>query len=160
MSRLTVQNKGYIEIIGCKSLWPSKKSRRAHLQNAIIRLAEYEDAEEQGLLLRLPCKVGDTVYAITGCENISMICDNHYFTGTGAVECPFESQCEIEDCENEHIVVVETRVIGFSVDEDGRREPGASLRFLMRDYPLSDFGKAVFFTREEAERAIKEGVGE
>ena len=26
------------------------------------KLADYEDAEEQGLLLRLPCKVGDTVY--------------------------------------------------------------------------------------------------
>ena len=35
----------------------------------ILRLAEklkkYEDAEEQGRLLRLPCKVGDTVYKIT-----------------------------------------------------------------------------------------------
>lgn len=30
----------------------------------IERLAEYEDLEEQGLLLRLPCKVGDTVYII------------------------------------------------------------------------------------------------
>lgn len=29
------------------------------------KLAEYEDAEEQGLLLRLPCKVGDAVYQIT-----------------------------------------------------------------------------------------------
>lgn len=26
-------------------------------------LGKYEDAEEQGLLLKLPCKVGDTVYA-------------------------------------------------------------------------------------------------
>lgn len=26
------------------------------------KLGEYEDAEEQGLLLRLPCKVGDTAY--------------------------------------------------------------------------------------------------
>ena len=26
------------------------------------KLAEYEDLEEQGLLLRLPCKIGDTVY--------------------------------------------------------------------------------------------------
>lgn len=26
------------------------------------KLADYEDAEEQGLLLRLPCKVGDSVY--------------------------------------------------------------------------------------------------
>ena len=30
----------------------------------IERLAEYEDLEEQGLLLRLPVKMGDTVYAI------------------------------------------------------------------------------------------------
>lgn len=29
-------------------------------------LKSYEDAEEQGLLLRLPCKVGDTVYWING----------------------------------------------------------------------------------------------
>lgn len=28
----------------------------------IDKLAAYEDAEEQGLLLRLPCKVGDKVY--------------------------------------------------------------------------------------------------
>ena len=28
-------------------------------------LAEYEDLEEQGLFLKLPCKVGDTVYSIT-----------------------------------------------------------------------------------------------
>lgn len=26
------------------------------------KLCEYEDAEEQGLLLKLPCKVGDTVW--------------------------------------------------------------------------------------------------
>lgn len=36
----------------------------------ILRLAEklksYEDAEEQGLLLKLPCKYGDTVY--TACS--------------------------------------------------------------------------------------------
>ena len=28
------------------------------------KLGEYEDAEEQGLLLRLPCKVGDAVYSV------------------------------------------------------------------------------------------------
>ena len=32
------------------------------ISEAINKLAEYEDLEEQGLLLRLPCKVGDTVY--------------------------------------------------------------------------------------------------
>ena len=30
----------------------------------IDRLAEYEDLEEQGLLVRLPCKVGTIVYTI------------------------------------------------------------------------------------------------
>ena len=30
----------------------------------IDKLAEYEDLEEQGLLLKLPCKVGDTVYRL------------------------------------------------------------------------------------------------
>lgn len=36
---------------------------------AMEKLAAYEDAEEQGLLLRLPCKVGDTVYLIDRDEN-------------------------------------------------------------------------------------------
>ena len=35
-----------------------------HLKAIVEKLAAYEDAEEQGLLLKLPCKVGDTVYAI------------------------------------------------------------------------------------------------
>lgn len=36
------------------------------------KLAEYEDAEEQVLLLRLPCKVGDTVYSIMPHDNFIM----------------------------------------------------------------------------------------
>ena len=34
----------------------------ADIGDVLGKLAEYEDLEEQGLLLRLPCKVGDTVY--------------------------------------------------------------------------------------------------
>lgn len=34
------------------------------------RLAEYEELEEQGRLLRLPCKVGDTVYVVTSPFNV------------------------------------------------------------------------------------------
>ena len=33
-------------------------------RDIIEKLATYEDADEQGLLLRLPCKVGDKIYAI------------------------------------------------------------------------------------------------
>lgn len=36
---------------------------------AIAKLAAYEQAEEQGFLLRLLCKVGDTVYLIDRDEN-------------------------------------------------------------------------------------------
>lgn len=32
------------------------------------KLAEYEDLEEQGLLVRLPCKVGDDLYCIVNGE--------------------------------------------------------------------------------------------
>jgi hypothetical protein len=31
---------------------------------AMKKIAAYEDAEERGLLIRLPCKVGDTVYEV------------------------------------------------------------------------------------------------
>ena len=34
------------------------------LIEALRKLGEYEKAEEQGLLVRLPCKVGDMVYKL------------------------------------------------------------------------------------------------
>jgi hypothetical protein len=34
------------------------------ISKAIDKLAEYEQAEEDGLLIRLPCKVGDALYHI------------------------------------------------------------------------------------------------
>lgn len=40
---------------------------------AYKKLAEYEDLEEQGLLLRVPCKVGDTVYV-----KMASYCDIQY----------------------------------------------------------------------------------
>ena len=48
--------------------WRNPEDGKIYLyaENADVvgKLAAYEDAEEQGLLLRLPCKVGDTVYAL------------------------------------------------------------------------------------------------
>lgn len=37
----------------------------------IERLGKYEDLEEQGRLVKLPCKVGDTVYLIKDSETIT-----------------------------------------------------------------------------------------
>lgn len=44
------------EVDGCKN---------CYIQQVFKKLADYEDLEEQGLLVRLPCKVGDTVYVPT-----------------------------------------------------------------------------------------------
>ncbi len=42
----------------------AENERYKDLEEIAERLANREQAEEQGLLLRLPCKVGDTVYRI------------------------------------------------------------------------------------------------
>lgn len=53
------------------------------------RLKQYEDAEEQGLLLRLPCKVGDTVYILAGRFGTFYeedICDGFYIGRDGILQ--------------------------------------------------------------------------
>lgn len=58
MERIT--ERGYEEI----GYGKYKKEVFLHesVENALEKLAKYEDLEEQGFLLRLPCKVGDKVY--------------------------------------------------------------------------------------------------
>ena len=61
MERLTYRTtKG--EAIGNSSI--------ADIGDILEKLAEYEDLEEQGLLLRLPCKVGTTVYNTTWWDDV------------------------------------------------------------------------------------------
>jgi hypothetical protein len=43
---------------------------------AIAKLAAYEQDEEQGLLLRLPCKVGDTLYEVSYENRKYIICEH------------------------------------------------------------------------------------
>lgn len=54
MERLTNSDKEIPTLVDNAEYW---------LQ-AYFKLKDYEDLEEQGLLLRLPCKVGDIVYKI------------------------------------------------------------------------------------------------
>lgn len=71
MSRLTIRNTEglavYKQSYNCErcgeSIW-----RLPDLGNGspTEKLANYEDAEEQGLIFRLPCNIGDTVYVIDG----------------------------------------------------------------------------------------------
>ena len=43
---------------------PTLSNNAEYWLQAYFKLKEYEDLEEQGLLLKLPCKVGDAVYLI------------------------------------------------------------------------------------------------
>lgn len=62
MERLTERNPLWID----DEMWERACEPDCEEVDAVYRkLKDYEDAEEQGLLLRLPCKVGDTVYQIT-----------------------------------------------------------------------------------------------
>lgn len=71
MSRLTKRNskgdagiKGYHGLLTscCYECTEELEDGIYLLEDALNKLAEYEDLEEQGLLLRLPCKVGDVVW--------------------------------------------------------------------------------------------------
>lgn len=61
MDRLTEQNPGWIE----DEFWTSAREPDDEEIYAVYRkLKSYEDAEEQGRLVRLPCKVGQTVWRV------------------------------------------------------------------------------------------------
>ena len=51
----------------------------ADIGDILGKLAEYEDLEEQGLLLRLPCKIGDLVWRIIISDNYIMPCNVEEF---------------------------------------------------------------------------------
>lgn len=108
------------------------------VQEAINRLAEYEDLEEQGLIVRLPCKVGDKVYHIYN--------SGYYQSFTGASR----------KAKHKYIVDEET-VYGFELDNDGL---GWRIRLNGSQPVISLFGDRLFFTRVEAEKKLKELEGE
>ena len=70
MERLTKKNDGgdyyYPKCFEkCNGLGASSKCDNCEIMTSVCeKLGEFEDLEEQGLLLRLPCKVGTKVYAI------------------------------------------------------------------------------------------------
>lgn len=105
---------------------------------AIEKLAAYEDAEEQGLLLRLPCKVGDVVYVVTS---------------------PFNVFDDIEYDENMKDEVYESYVSSITFYECGeqyRIYAKATNHFIGAYFRECDFGKTVFLTKSEAEEKLKE----
>ena len=68
MERLTENFLGCYQIKGCDNFTCEETCNNVlncgccPISEAINKLAEYEDLEEQGLLFRLPCKIGSTLY--------------------------------------------------------------------------------------------------
>ena len=100
-----------------------------HTGNAIRRLAEYEDLEEQGRLLILPCAVGDTVYT------------NYSMQGWR-----FRKEKRL----------YEAKVVFIGLNGTDNY---INIEFVdghIFQFKFSDIGKTVFIIREKAEAALKE----
>ena len=95
---------------------------------------EYKDLEEQGLLLRLPCRVGDIVYCI--CERYTK-CSEY---GQVLEEYPCQG-CECLECDSHKELYVQP-------------QKAYTLDWIVSN--LKRFGKTVFLTKKEAEQKLKE----
>lgn len=103
------------------------------VEDMVKKLADYENLEEQGRLIKLPCKVGDAVYCIF----------NRYTKCTFSNEEFDEYSCQ--GCEYECDSKKENYV------QDMR---AYSLDWIVTN--LKNFGKTVFLTKSEAEAKLKE----
>lgn len=75
MERLTENNNGdyyYPECFErCDGLGTTEKCEECDFNYAVCKkLGEYEDLEEQGRLIKLPCKIGETVYNTTWWDDV------------------------------------------------------------------------------------------
>lgn len=96
-------------------------------------LKSYKDAEEQGLLVRLPCKVGDMVW------------DNDFgYPESYEIKAFSYGYC---DSYVEPGIGIEDEII-FYYESYTRSITGA--------FPISEIGKTVFLTSEEAEKKLEE----
>lgn len=105
-------------------------------ESAYRRLAEYEDLEEQGGLIKLPCKVGDTVW------------DNDYGRPCAYTITAFSfGECEEYICEP----VTTKEVVFYYANSSGS---------ITGSFAESEIGKSVFLNKSEAEAKLKELRGQ
>ena len=127
----TISVKGYTQIT---ELEGARGNKGFYLVGeAVDKLAAYEDLEEQGLLLRLPCKVGDVVYYIQG----------------GYYKKP--QYCKVKP--------IEVTEISLKNNRSGKNLDWAIIANGTR-YKISSIGKTVFLTKAEAEAALEKMKGE
>ena len=97
----------------------------------LTKLAVYEDLEEQGLLVRLPCKVGD------------MVRDNDF----GYPESYEIKAFSYGYCDSYVEPDIEDEIIFYYENYTGS---------ITGAFPMSEIGKTVFLTREEAVKKLEE----
>ena len=97
----------------------------------LTKLADYEDLEEQGLLVRLPCKVGDMVW-----DNDFGYPESYEIKAFSYGYCDSYVEPDIED-----------KIIFYYENYTGS---------ITGAFPMSEIGKTVFLTREEAVKKLEE----
>ena len=117
------------------------------LEKVLEKLADYEDLEEQGLLVRLPCKEaysrsGDFVYLIYDYEIIECV---HCGLGID----PLSGKAYITLATDEKLFPYR------SPDPEQDLDP-TDWCTNATDVEVSELGKTVFLTREEAEKKLEE----
>ena len=103
-----------------------------------IREAQhYRDLAEQGRLVELPCKVGDTVWVITSPFNV------------------YDGNIYYEDCEPEVFEAFVSSVTIYKDNEQYRISAKFTNHFIGVYFRERDFGKTIFLTKSEAEQALE-----
>lgn len=110
---------------------------KANLQALINKLAAYEDAEEQGLLLRLLCGIGTDIYYIPSEKNFRL----NLLDGHGEENRVFHQTVDR----------ITFRKNGWYMECDSDLEYGTGRILLDTSY-----GVTWFLSREEAEAKLKE----
>lgn len=129
MERLTESNPSWID----DELWERACEPDCEEIDAVYRkLKEYEDLEEQGRLVKLPCKVGDTVW------------DNDCGRPCAYTITAFSfGECEEYICEP----VTTKEVVFYYANSSGS---------ITGSFAESEIGKSVFLNKSEAEAKLKE----
>lgn len=115
---------------------------------------------------KIPCEVGDTVYAICTCEAVGEILDGTLYGANGEAGtatgyyCPYElnEKCpheEDDDCEKckETKNVFEDEVEYICITEDGIL---IGLKYTNLCVSADEIGRTVFFEKSEAEEKLQD----
>lgn len=112
------------------------------------KLADYEEAEEQGLLLRLPCKVGDTVYLIDRDENNKFKIYEGKWERVSIVQTSKDSSFKLRG------------EISYDIYDCFFNDGRTMKHGMYVGQERTKIGEVVFFTKEKAEAKLKELRGE